>query len=100
MNDAVINIKINKTLKLEAQQLAEELGFSLSSLINACLKQIVRTRSVSFDASEEPSDYMIKMLEKSKEDIKKGYVSPAFDNVDDAIEWLNSSKKKYAGKIQ
>jgi addiction module RelB/DinJ family antitoxin len=99
MNDAVINIKINKTLKLEAQQLAEELGFSLSSLINACLKQIVRTRSVSFDVSEEPSNYMVKMLKKSKEDIKKGLVSPSFDNVDDAIKWLNNPRKKYAGKI-
>jgi addiction module RelB/DinJ family antitoxin len=100
MNDAVINIKVNKTLKLEAQQLAEELGFSLSSLIIACLRQIVRTRAVSFDASEEPSEYMVKMLEKSKENIKKGYVSPAFDNMDDAVKWLNNPRKKYVGKIQ
>jgi len=72
MNTAVINLKVNPELKSQAQNLAEELGFSLSSLINACLKQIVRARTVSFSASEEPTGYMLKALKQSKKDDKAG----------------------------
>lgn len=100
MNTAVINVKISPDLKVQAQSLAEELGFSLSSLINASLRQIVRSRMVTFKAAEEPTEYMLKLLEESKKDIKTGRVSPSFNNAKDAIEWLNSPKKKYAGKIQ
>lgn len=99
MNTAVINVKVSPDLKAQAQNLAEELGFSLSSLINACLKQMVRTKAVSFNVSEEPTDYLIKMLEESKEDIKQGRISPSFDNTKDAIKWLSSPSKKYAGKV-
>lgn len=99
MNTAVINVKVSPELKIQAQGLAEEFGLSLSSLINACLKQIVRTRSVKFEAIEEPSEYMLKELERSKKDIKAGRVSPTFNNAKEAIKWLNSRKKKHAGKI-
>lgn len=100
MNTAVINIKVEPELKAQAQSLAEELGFSLSSLVNACLKQMIRTRAVSFTASEQPNEYMIKALKESEADIKAGRVSPVFDNAEQATKWLNSRKKKYAGKIQ
>jgi addiction module RelB/DinJ family antitoxin len=100
MNTALINVKVEPELKAQAQSLAEELGFSLSSLVNACLKQIVRSRTVSFSAKEEPNNYLIKALDESKEDVKNGRVSPGFDTAEQAITWLNSKKKKYAGKIQ
>jgi len=87
-NTAVINVKVNPELKVQAQNLAEELGFSLSSLVNACLKQIVRTRIVSFDASEEPSEYMIKALKESKADIKAGRVV-SFESGKEALKYLD-----------
>jgi addiction module RelB/DinJ family antitoxin len=87
-NTAVINIKVNPELKAQAQNLAEELGFSLSSLVNACLKQIVRSRSVSFDASEIPAEYMINALKESKTDIKAGRVV-SFKNGKEALKYLD-----------
>jgi len=99
MNTAVINIRVNKNLKTQAQRLAEELGFSLSSLINAYLKQITRTKTVGFSASEDPSRYLIESLKRSEEDIKAGRVSPSFDHAEDAIAWLNNPRKRYAGKV-
>jgi len=99
MNTAVINVKVNPELKNQAKNLADELGFSLSSLVNACLKQMVRSRSVSFSVREEPTPYMLKLLEESKKDIKAGRISPTFSNAEDAIKWLNSPKKKYANKV-
>ena len=67
MNTAVINVKTEPQLKAKAQKVAEELGLSLSALIKAYLKQLVRTKSVSFDISEEPSDYLLEAIREAEE---------------------------------
>ena len=89
MNTAVINIKTQPETKAKAQQIARDLGLSLSSLINAFLKQFVKTKKVTFSLDEEPSPYLVKLLKKADKDIKAGKVSPAFDDVEDAIKWLH-----------
>lgn len=94
MNTAVINIRTDLGLKSAAQKVAEELGFSISSLVNAYLKQLVKTKTVHFSEAEEPSDYLIQLMKEAEEDRKAGRVSPSFDNAKDAIEWLVSSFKK------
>jgi len=93
MDTAVINIKINPTLKKQVQNIAEKLGINLSSLIKGYLKQLVRTKTVSFSLEEEPSDYLLQALQESREDIKTGRISPTFHNANDAVKWLH--KKNY-----
>jgi len=44
----VINIKTDKEVKKNAKKVAEDLGFSLSAVINAYLKQFVRNKEVYF----------------------------------------------------
>ena len=95
MNTAVINIRTDAQVKKQAQKVAGELGMSLSGLINGLLKHVIKTKTVTFTAREEPSPWLIKALKESREDIKKGFVSPAFDNVEDAIKWLNDPKATY-----
>ena len=89
MNTAVINIKTQPETKAKAQEIARQIGVSLSSLLNAYLKKLVRTKKVEFDLGEEPSPYLVKILKKADKDIKAGRVSPAFDDVEDAIKWLH-----------
>ena len=48
MNTAVINIKTNPSTKIKAQEIARELGFSLSALINGYLKHLVKTKNCTF----------------------------------------------------
>lgn len=89
MNTAVINIKVDPITKKKAKTVASELGFSLSSLINAYLKQLIRVKTVAFSTiSEEPTDYLLKALKESKEDIKAGRVV-SFDNPDKALSYLD-----------
>lgn len=95
MNSAVVNIKVEPKLKKEAQEVAADLGLSLSSLINGLLKQVVRAKTVTFSTSEEPSEYLIKMLKESGKDIKAGRVSPGFNNIEDEIAWLNDPNARY-----
>lgn len=96
MNTAIINIKTDPQLKKQAQAIASDLGFSLSSLINGYLRQLTRTKTITFSLiSEEPSEYLIQALKESEEDRKAGRTSPTFDNADDAIAWLHDSNRDY-----
>ncbi len=96
MNHAVINVKTDPKLKRDAQKVAKQLGLSLSSVVNAQLKELVRTKSITLSVySEKPSPYLIKLLEESEKDVAKGFVSPRFNTADDAIAWLNDPKARY-----
>ena len=88
MNTAIINIKTQPETKAKAQQIARQIGVSLSSLLNAYLRKLVRTKKVEFDLGEEPSPYLIKILKKADKDIKAGRVSPAFKTGEEAVAWL------------
>ncbi len=73
MNTEAINIKIDAKTKKAAQELAEDLGFSLSSLLKAYLKHFLKTKTVHFSAAdEEPSKALIQMLKESNADMKAG----------------------------
>lgn len=101
MNTAVVNVKIDPKTKKEAQKVARDLGVSLSSLIKAYLKEIIRTKTVTFSARPEvPSEWLIKTLKQAEADRKAGRVSPTFDNAQDAIAWLNDPNRKYENQIR
>ena len=96
MNTTVINIKTDPQVKKQAQSVAAELGISLSGLINGFLKDLIKTKTVKFSANDEiPSEYMIKALKESERDIKRGRISPAFNNIDEEIAWLNNPNARY-----
>lgn len=100
MNTAVINIKVEPKTKREAQRVAEEIGVSLSGLLNGFLKHLIRTRTVTFSAHEEPSEYLIQSLKEAEKEIKEGWVSPSFDNAEGAVAWLRDPKAKYANQLR
>lgn len=95
MNATSIHIKIEEHIKDQAQKTADELGLSLSAVVKALLKQFIRTKQLSVGIHEIPNDYLLHSLKQSDEDIKKGRVSPSFDNAKDAIAWLHNPKRKY-----
>jgi len=95
----VINIRTDAKIKSEAQEVVRKLGLNLSAVINAYLRQLIRTKTVFFSLSEEPTDYLLQALEESKKDIEKGFVSPSFDNAKEALKWLKDPKAKYANQL-
>ncbi len=88
MNTAVINIKIDPVIKKKAQKIVAELGLSLSSFIDAQLRQLVRTKSVTFGPPEVPSAWMKRELAKSRADIKAGRVL-SFGPPHKALEYID-----------
>lgn len=89
MNTAVINIKTDPKVKVEAQKVAADLGLSLSTVLNKYLKEFVRTKSVHFHAENEGelTDYAKQALKESEGDYKNGrYLS---FTPDEALAYLD-----------
>ena len=91
MNPVIINIKTNKDLKESAQKTANNLGISLSSVINNYLKTFIVEKRVVFDSALMPNKATQILLNKAMQNIKaKTNLSKSFSNVDDFINDLNS----------
>ena len=89
MNTAVIITKTEPEVKIKAQKVAKDLGLSLSSLINAWLRQLIKTKTVTFSASsEEPSDYLKQIIHQAEKNLRAGKASPSFKTGEEAVAWL------------
>ena len=87
----VINIKTDKDIKQHAQKVAEELGLSLSAVVNAYLRQFVRNKEVHFTAAPRMSAELEGYLGHIEEDIqKKRNFSGPFSSGEEMDRWLNS----------
>lgn len=87
MNTTTIHVKTDIKTRNDAKKIAENFGFTLTSLVNALLKQIVRTKRLTLELDENPTQYMIESLKKSEEDVKAGRVI-SFDSGKDALDYL------------
>lgn len=87
----VINIKTDKEVKKDAQKIASDLGFSLSAIINAYLKQFVRNKEVYFGIIPNMSSGLEKLLGSIEKDIvDKKNVSPRLSSKKEINEHLSS----------
>lgn len=95
MNDkTTMSFKINKTLKIRAQQTAKSIGIPLSTLINAYLNDMVVTGRVEFTASEKMTPQMERIIAKVESEITKGETYGPFDTVEDMLDSLHKEVKK------
>jgi len=92
----VLNVKIDKELKLQAQAVAKDLGLPVSALVSASLKDIVRRRSITISDDDLPLRPEIEAeLLRLSANARLGIdVSPAFTDVQEAITWLRDEVKK------
>ena len=89
MNTAIINVKIDPETKAQLKAFASQVGLPVSALLNAQIKQMLRTGKVEFSAALEPTPYLENILREVDNDIKTGKnLSPVFDNVDDMFNHL------------
>ncbi len=89
----VLNVKTDREVKEDAQRIAGEMGIPLSIVVNAYLKDFIRTRT--FSTTLEPQQRLKKevgdAMVRAVKDYKKGAnVSPAFSTAKDAMAWLTS----------
>ena len=88
MDTTIINIEPDPKVKSKAKRVAADLGLNLSGVLNAYLRQFIRTKSVYFSLNEEiPSPFLMEALKESEKQRKnKDYHS--FDNPKEAIDFL------------
>jgi addiction module RelB/DinJ family antitoxin len=87
----VINIKTDKEVKKNAKKIAEDLGFSLSAVINAYLKQFVRNKEIYFSVIPQMSSGLEKIIGEIETDIrKKRNISQVFSSGNELKKHLSS----------
>ncbi|MDD3919466.1 MAG: hypothetical protein PHX52_02680 [Candidatus Pacebacteria bacterium] len=86
---SVINIKTEKEVKENAQKIAKELGLSLSDVVNASLRNFIKTREVHFYAVPKMTEELECLLTKVEEDIKKN-ISSGFSSSFEVSKYLDS----------
>jgi addiction module RelB/DinJ family antitoxin len=89
MDTSVVNVKVDPEVKKQAQRVADELGLSLSAIIKAQLKQLIRTKTVNVSALEEnPTEYFVQLLKEAEADVAAGRVL-SFDSPQEELEYLD-----------
>ena len=68
----MLSIKINKSLKEQAQELSHILGVSLNAVVNGYIKEFISERKVTFADHPMPNTRTLKILKKLSDDARKG----------------------------
>jgi addiction module RelB/DinJ family antitoxin len=88
--NTVISVKIDKDVKTSAQEVANSAGLTLSTLVNAYLRQVAATRRIELYAPEQMTPKLEKLIEEVEAELKGGKASKEFDSVE---EFLADLKK-------
>jgi len=87
----IINIKTDKEVKENAQKVAADLGLTLSAVVNASLKQFIRSKEVYFSAIPRMTPGLEELIGRVQKDYSSGKnISPVFNNAKEALDYLNS----------
>lgn len=88
--NTVISVKIDKDIKASAQEVANSAGLTLSTLVNAYLRQVAATRRIELYAPEQMTPKLEKLIAGVEAELKSGKASKEFDSVE---EFLTDLKK-------
>jgi addiction module RelB/DinJ family antitoxin len=99
MKTIMINIKADVKVKKQVQSILEEIGLNLSGVINAFLKNLIRTREVRFTAGNKMTPYLERVIEESRRDLKQGKLGKPM-TLEEALDYLDGvcERKKNKSK--
>lgn len=89
-----INFRVDPKIKQEAQRVAEDLGFNLSTILDAYLRQFIRTKEVHFRLGEErPTKALLHSIRAAEREFARGDVH-AFKDPDAALDFVDTLGSK------
>jgi len=88
--NTVISVKVDKDVKASAQEVANSAGLTLSTLVNAYLRQVAATRRIELYAPEPMTPKLEKLIEGVEAELKTGKASKKFDSVEDFLADLKA----------
>lgn len=72
----ILNIKLDKDLKEEAQKVSKDLGIPLGTAVTAFLKQFVREKEITLSSNEyAPSPYLQQVIKEAEKEYLRGEVN-------------------------
>lgn len=83
-----VNLKIDTHIKEKAQKRAQELGLSLSSVVNATLSQFARTGELELSTAPRMTPFLENLVKEARADYEAGKLK-VYENADDFIASLN-----------
>jgi addiction module RelB/DinJ family antitoxin len=83
--NTVISVKIDKEVKASAQEVAKSAGLTLSTLVNAYLRQIAATRRIELYAPEPMTPHIEGLIAQVEAELNEGKASAPFDSVEDFL---------------
>jgi len=87
----IVHVKTDKRIKDDAQKLASELGLSLSDVVNASLRNFLKSREVTFSAVPQMTAELEELIGQVENDVKLGEnLSPAFGSAEEMDNYLES----------
>ena len=89
MEKTLLNIKIDRKMKQEAQRVAKEFGLPLGTIINAYLRELVREKRVLFSVPPVPNYRTQELLRKIRRDTKLKRKADGPFTYDGAIDYLD-----------
>lgn len=87
---AVINFKIDKKIKTQAQKIAEAMGLNLSDVLNIYLRGFVKIKELHISLNDEelnPSDELLEAIREARKEYKGGKMK-SYKNIDSLITRL------------
>ena len=88
---SIINIKTETEVKKNAQKIAKDIGLSLSDVINASLRNFIRTREVYFSTIPRITPEFERLIGKIDKDIKeKKNLSLSFSSSEGINDYLDN----------
>jgi addiction module RelB/DinJ family antitoxin len=88
--NTVISVKVDKEVKESAQEVANSAGLTLSTLVNAYLRQVAATRRIELYAPEPMTPKLEKLIEEVEAELKSGKASKKFDSVEEFLSDLKN----------
>ncbi len=92
----ILNVKVDPKIKMKAKKIAAEMGVSLSAVVNAYLRDLIRTETLFVSMRHaRPSEWLMEAIRESEEDMKNGRVE-SFKSGKEAVDFLR--KRRLASK--
>ncbi len=87
----MLSIKINKSVKEQAQELSHILGVSLNAVVNGYIKEFISERKVTFADHPMPNKRTMKVLDRLLADSRanRNFIGP-FYTAEEVIKSLRS----------
>jgi addiction module RelB/DinJ family antitoxin len=90
MNTAIVNIKTDPETKKQLQAFAAQVGLPVSALLNAQIKQILRTGQLEFSTQLEPNAHLVKVMQQAEENLVKDQNITHTNNTKEALDHLDA----------